>query len=91
MPRELNDIWEFQDGRIRAVGDAKSINDLLKNKLVEVRKENWAILYRHKETGEFWDLTYPQGEIHGGGPRRLRVVSDPDDWTPYQKGSNPRR
>jgi immunity protein 27 of polymorphic toxin system len=83
MLRELNDVWEFLDGRTHAVGDAASIDDLLKNKLVEVRKENWAILYRHKETGEFWDLTYPQGEMQRGGPRRLRVVSNPDCWRPY--------
>jgi hypothetical protein len=88
MPRELNDIWEFQDGRIRAVGDAEAINDLLKNKLVVVRKVNWANLYRHKETGEYWDLTHPQSERHGGGPRRMRVVIDPDDWTPYPTGTN---
>jgi Immunity protein 27 len=87
MLRELNDVWEFCDGRMRAVGDARSIDDLLKNKLVEVRKEDWAILYRDKETGEFWDLTYPQSEMHGGGPRRLREVSNPNDWTPYPKGT----
>jgi hypothetical protein len=88
MLRELNDVWELHDGRMRAVGDARLIDDLLKNELVEVRKDNWAVLYRHKETGEYWDLTYPQGELHGGGPRRLRVVSDPDSWTPYPGGTN---
>jgi Immunity protein 27 len=91
MLREFNDVWELHDGRMCAAGDAVLIDDLLKNKLVEVQKKNWAILYRHKETGEFWDLTYPQGEMQGSGPRRLRVVSDPNDWTPYPKGSNPRR
>ncbi len=83
MLHELNDVLEFHDGHMRAVGDARLIDDLIKNKLVEVRKENWAVLYRNKETGEFWDLTYPQSEMHGGGPRRLRVVSNPKDWTPY--------
>jgi len=84
MSRELNDVWEVYDSRMRPMGDAQSIDDLLKNKLVEVRRGDWAILYRHKETGEFWELTYPQGEMHGGGPRRLRIVSDPNDWRPYQ-------
>jgi hypothetical protein len=83
MTHELNEIWEFRDGRVHAVGDARDIEDLLRTKLVEVRKGNWAILYRHKETGEFWDLTFPQGEMQGGGPRRLRVVSDPSNWVPY--------
>lgn len=91
MPRELNDTWEFQNGQMRAVGEAGAIDSLLKDKFVEVRKGNWAVLYRHKETGEFWDLTYPQGEMHGGGPRRLRVVSNPDNWIPYPVDAPPRR
>ena len=91
MLRELTDVLEFHDGRVRAAGDARLIDDLLKNKLVEVRKDNWAILYRDKETGEFWDLTYPQGGMHGGGPRRLRMVTKPDDWVPYPKEHPSRR
>jgi immunity protein 27 of polymorphic toxin system len=91
MLREFNDVWELRDGHMRAVGDALLIDDLLKNKLVEVQKKNWAILYRHKETGEFWDLTYPQSEMHGGGPRRLRMVIDPNDWTPYPQRPGERR
>ena len=87
MAYELNDIWEFRDGRMRAAGDAPLISELLKNELVQVRSEDWAVLYRHKTTGQFWDLTYPKGEMHGGGPRRLRIVIDPDNWTPYVKGT----
>jgi len=91
MLRELNDVWELHDGHMRAVGDAPLIDDLLKNELVEVRMDNWAVLYRHNETGEYWDLTYPQSEMHGGGPRRLRVVTDPSDWTPYPTVTSERR
>jgi hypothetical protein len=85
MSRELNEVWEFRDGRMHVAGDGQAIADLLKTKLMEVRRENWAILYRDQETGEFWDLTYPQGQMHGGGPRRLRIVSDPNNWMPYSK------
>lgn len=81
--RELNDVWEFRDGQMHAVGDGPLIDDLIEQKLFEVRKADWAILYLHKETGEYWELTYPKSEMQGGGPRRLRTVSDPDDWVPY--------
>jgi hypothetical protein len=86
---ELNDVWAFRDGKMLAEGDAKTIDALLGAKLIELKKGNWAILYRHKDTKELWDLVYPQAELHGGGPRRLRRLdlSDPEKWDPYPSGS----
>jgi hypothetical protein len=55
---ELNDVWVLRDGKMVAEGDAKVIDELLENELVEVKKGNWAFLYRHKDTGELWDLVY---------------------------------
>jgi hypothetical protein len=80
---ELNDVWV--DGKMVAEGDAKTIDELLQTKLVEIRKANWAILYRHRDTDQLWDLVYPQGAMHGGGPRRLRRLdhNDPGKWDPY--------
>jgi hypothetical protein len=82
---ELNDVWVVRDSKMIAEGDAKTINELLQTKLVEIRKGNWATLYRHKDTEKLWDLVYPQSEMHGGGPRRLRRLdhNDPEKWDPY--------
>jgi len=82
---ELNDVWVLRDGRMVAEGDAKVIDELLEKGLVELKKANWAILYRHKDTEELWDLVYQQGEVQGGGPRRLRRLdhNDPEKWDPY--------
>lgn len=59
--------------------------DELLRKLAFVKADNWALLYQDRETGAFWDVTYPRGEMHGGGPRRLRLLtlSAPDVWEPY--------
>jgi hypothetical protein len=59
------------------------------DKLDLVRNGDWAILYRHRETGDLWDITFPHGEMHGGGPQRLRLLNhrDPSKWEPYQKNS----
>jgi Immunity protein 27 len=35
----------------------------------------WETLYRDPRDGRLWELTYPQGEMQGGGPRRLHVIS----------------
>jgi hypothetical protein len=65
-----------------AAGDAAVINSMLQNRLEEVRSANWRLLYRDRETGEFWEMTWPQGEMHGGGPRRLTKlpIVSPDEW-----------
>jgi Immunity protein 27 len=35
----------------------------------------WITLYVSPVTGQFWELSYPQGEMHGGGPRQLSEIS----------------
>ena len=35
----------------------------------------WETLYRDPRDGRLWELTYPRGEMHGGGPRRLHLLS----------------
>jgi hypothetical protein len=83
---ELQDVWVFRDGGMLAEGDASRINELLARSLTKVTIDpvsgGWRILYRHEETGRFWELDHPQGEMHGGGPRRLRELDlvDPVTW-----------
>jgi hypothetical protein len=38
----------------------------------------WETLFRDPKDGRLWERTYPQGELHGGGPPRLAVIS-PDE------------
>lgn len=75
----------MRDGKIVVEGDFTAINMLLGDlDRVTDGDGGWAILYRHRRTGEFWELTYPNGEMHGGGPRRLRPVNiaGSDAWIP---------
>ena len=41
--------------------------------LDKVRVGNWEIEYLDPTTGEKWLMDYPQSEMHGGGPPRLRL------------------
>jgi hypothetical protein len=84
---DLKDVWVMRDGKMVAEGDAAAIDALLGYlDRVADGAAGWALLYRHRQTGAFWELTYPHGEMHGGGPRRLRQmnIASPDIWTPYQ-------
>jgi hypothetical protein len=81
---DLNDVWVIRDGKMIAEGDAVLIDALLGElERVADRDGGWTILYRHHKTGEFWELSHPQSEMQGGGPRRLRRtnVAGPGDWS----------
>jgi hypothetical protein len=61
----------------RIVGDlvADRIEALVSTVFQEVAVGNWEVLYRDPNDGRYWELTYPQGHMHGGGPPALKVVS----------------
>jgi hypothetical protein len=75
---DLRDIWVSEDGKMVARGDAAAIDDMLGTKLEKVRPDEsgWLVVFRHRETNQLWELSYPQSEMHGGGPRRLRLIGD---------------
>ena len=75
---ELNDVWSFDNGQMVRRGDAALIDDMLANKLEQIRTEEdgWTIVYRHRQTGQLWVLSHPRSEMQSGGPRRLRLLQD---------------
>jgi hypothetical protein len=81
---DLRDEWVFRDGKVAAEGDSMSIDDLIVDlEQVADKEGGWTILYRHRKTGEFWELSCPKSEMHGGGPRRLRQlnIAGPNAWS----------
>jgi hypothetical protein len=81
---DFNDRWVVSGSKVHAEGDAAKIDALLSAELVRISTTDggWRTLYRHRTTGALWELSYPQSEMHGGGPRRLRQLqlTDPEDW-----------
>ena len=69
--------WEVVAGNV--VGDVNSerINDLVERYLekVVVDATGWDTLYRDPDDGRYWELTYPESSLHGGGPPRLTYLS----------------
>jgi len=81
---ELREIWSVSDGKVVVEGDSAIIKDLLASKLDKIKVDwsGWFTLYRHRESGQLWELSYPMGEMHGGGPRLLRClqINDENEW-----------
>jgi hypothetical protein len=38
--------------------------------------QGWEQLYQDPRDGRFWELTFPEGSLHGGGPRLLTWIDE---------------
>ena len=74
---EILGTWEMKAGRMIEDETCRRIRSLVGAKLqqVAVSKDGWEKLYRDPRDGRYWELFYPQSELHGGGPPALRVAS----------------
>lgn len=84
---DLRGDWVAQKDR-SVVADAteQRIEWLTTQKLERIANDSsgWEILYRDPGDGRLWELTYPRGEMHGGGPRRLRMISRGEAAVKYE-------
>jgi hypothetical protein len=71
--------WVVQDGKAVADATCERIAWLAANHLCKVavseRWGEWETLYQDPDDGRYWERTFPQSEMHGGGPPRLSVIS----------------
>ena len=83
-------IGEWQSVGDRVVGNeaCERIHLLTSQYLERVATDpsGWDKLYRDPEDGRYWELTYPQSEMHGGGPPRLTCLSREEAQTKYRVG-----
>jgi hypothetical protein len=71
--------WTYDGKQVIADEACDQISTLLQACAhVGARDGGWTQLYRDANGGVFWELTYPRGEMHGGGPPRLESYS-PDE------------
>lgn len=68
--------WTRVGGRIVADDVCARITSLIESELLFLATSNngWEKLYRDPVDGRYWELTYPQGELQGGGPQALVLV-----------------
>ena len=76
---ELVGKWVERDGKVVADATCQRIDQLTNGGLNVVqdhpRLGGWVRLYQDKSDGRFWERSYPQSELHGGGPPTLRCIS----------------
>jgi hypothetical protein len=84
---DLRGDWRVQKDRsVVADTTEQRIEWLIAQKLQRIANDwsGWETLYRDPRDGRLWELTYPQSEMHGGGPRRLHVLSREEAVRKYE-------
>ncbi len=71
--------WLVQRGQARLDAVSERIEWLMSHCLQKIADNvqcgAWETLYRDLDDGRYWERTYPQGEMHGGGPPQLRCLT----------------
>ena len=66
----------------------KRIEWLVSNSLKRIAASpqwgDWETLFQDASDGRYWERTYPQGDLQGGGPPQLKVISADEAKVKYQ-------
>jgi len=86
--RRLDGAWVDTSGA--TIGDEvdRRIFWLVRHRLRPRGTANggWDQLYVDPRDGRYWELTFPQGSLFGGGPRRLTHLADEEAERRYELG-----
>jgi hypothetical protein len=77
---EIRGAWIVREGRVEADHNCQRIEHLVRASLLEVGRDasGWDVLYVDSRDGRYWELTYPESQLHGGGPPLLRHLAAVD-------------
>ena len=79
----LEGKWVVEGTKVVADAKCKEIEGVLKASFkVAARDAGWTTLHRTSD-GTLWELSFPQGELQGGGPPRLESLSPSEAETRY--------
>jgi len=92
QPQETDLVgkWVVENGQVRADTTCERIRWLTSHHLrkITISKQwgAWETLFQDPDDGRYWEQTYPQSEMHGGGPPRLIMLSPEQARAKYQIG-----
>jgi Immunity protein 27 len=77
--------WVFKDGEVRRDEGAARIQWLISSYLMKIATDGsgWSTLYQDPGDKRLWELTYPHGEMQGGGPPSLTHLSEEEAKNKY--------
>lgn len=85
---KLEGNWLFDGEKIRSNETEKRIIWLIESYLNKIAISPdlgaWEILFQDSNDQRFWELTYPQSDMQGGGPKVLRVIDCDTAYSKYK-------
>jgi hypothetical protein len=76
---ELVGSWSFDGTKMHADAVCERIEYLTSQVLERIGVSRlygaWETLFRDPADGRLWERTYPHGELQGGGPPQLKLIS----------------
>jgi len=75
---EISGNWVFNGSKMITDEQCARIDWLRSNYLIEIAtdKSGWLKLYQDPEDKRYWQLDFKQGELQGGGPPSLVLLSE---------------
>jgi hypothetical protein len=87
---ELIGKWILEDRKMRADDVCGRVEWLAAHHLrrIAISEEfgGWETLFQDPDDARFWERTFPQGEMHGGGPPALLCLSEEQAKAKYKIG-----
>lgn len=70
--------WVCKNGNTLADEVSQRIEGLIRSHLkkVALSPDGWPELYLDGNDGRYWELSYPESSLHGGGAPCLEVIAD---------------
>jgi hypothetical protein len=77
--------WVVKQGRVQADENCHRIEVLRTDHLRPLGRDasGWDQLYLDPDDNRYWALTYPESELHGGGPPCLVCLSEEEARDKY--------
>jgi len=87
MTDVLTGQWLMRNGRAVADETCLQIDRLITSYLEVIARDDsgWFTLFRDTRDCQLWERSYPQSEMHGGGPPQLARISAEDAEMRYGK------
>ncbi|ONF91793.1 Imm27 family immunity protein [Leptospira santarosai] len=76
--KEIVCNWIINESEIQNDANIRRVRYLIENYLIKIKtdRSGWNTLYQDPEDGRYWESTYLQSNIHGGGPLSLFALTD---------------